>query len=446
MTCVIPSTGEFNIGLSASTTIGSFGLSSYAGTSRQMYVWGAQLEQRSTVTDYTPTTTAPITNYIPVLLTAAAGVPRFEHNPITGESLGLEIEEQRTNLLLRSEEFDNAPWTKSRASITANTAVAPSGNLTADKLVEDTTASNTHVMYYSYSGLTVGTAYTWTIYAKAGERSKIWMSADASVASGYFDLLAGTVIGGSGTINAVGNGWFRCSITSASAITAATQFYVWLVNTGTNTSYTGDGFSGIYLWGAQLEAGAFATSYIPTVASQVTRAADSAQMTGTNFSSWYNQSAGTICHEGAFVGDIAGGTYGRGNSLVARFFKTGASIYFNSVNIGGYRNNGPSFPNWLDVFVNSSSSVANAQTNPQAFNNPVGSNMKIAVSVDVSGFSQTLNGAATTSTLASTFGQTLCDSVSFSTDYSGGTRCGTIKKIAYYPKRLTNAELQAITI
>jgi hypothetical protein len=65
-------------------------------------IWGVQLEQRSQATAYTPTTTQPITNYIPVLQTAAANVARFDHNPITGESLGLLIEEQRTNLLLRS--------------------------------------------------------------------------------------------------------------------------------------------------------------------------------------------------------------------------------------------------------------------------------------------------------------------------------------------------------
>jgi hypothetical protein len=107
-------------------------------------VWGAQLEQRDAVTSYTATTTQPITNYIPVLLTAATNAPRFDHNPTTGESLGLLIEEQRTNLLFPySEEFDNAAWSKTRSSITSNTIVAPDGTLTGDKLVEDTANSPT---------------------------------------------------------------------------------------------------------------------------------------------------------------------------------------------------------------------------------------------------------------------------------------------------------------
>jgi hypothetical protein len=73
-------------------------------------IWGAQLEQRSFATAYTPTTTQPITNYIPKLLFAPANVPVFDHNPTTGEALGLSVWEARTNLLQRSQEFDNAYW------------------------------------------------------------------------------------------------------------------------------------------------------------------------------------------------------------------------------------------------------------------------------------------------------------------------------------------------
>jgi hypothetical protein len=76
-----------------------------------------------------------------------------------------------------------------------------------------------------------------------------------------------------------------------------TQFFISPIirnNNSNDTSYSGDGTSGIYVWGAQLEAGAFPTSYIPTTASTVTRSADTATMTGTNFSSWYNQSEGTF--------------------------------------------------------------------------------------------------------------------------------------------------------
>ncbi|MCO6981866.1 phage head spike fiber domain-containing protein, partial [Pseudomonas aeruginosa] len=97
-------------------------------------IWGAQLEQRSSVTAYTPTTNQPITRCQPQLMTAAANVARFDHNPITGESLGLLIEEQRTNLLNWSQEFNSWPINLNTA-VAANTTVAPDGTITGDTLI-----------------------------------------------------------------------------------------------------------------------------------------------------------------------------------------------------------------------------------------------------------------------------------------------------------------------
>jgi hypothetical protein len=112
-------------GVSSSTSL-TLVLSTFGGaTARTIYVTAAQLEQSATVGEYIPTTST------------INSAPRFDHNPTTGESLGLLVEEQRTNLLLRSEEFDNASWTNSASLVTANTAVAPNGTLTADTLTPD---------------------------------------------------------------------------------------------------------------------------------------------------------------------------------------------------------------------------------------------------------------------------------------------------------------------
>ena len=132
-------------------------------------VWGAQLEQRSAVTAYTATTTQPITNYVPVLLTAQNNVPRFDHTPTTGAALGLLIEEQRTNLCLQSEDFITT-WATTAASITANTNVAPSGALTADKLVEDATTAE-HLVRQTSIAVSSSTSYTASTYIKAAERT-----------------------------------------------------------------------------------------------------------------------------------------------------------------------------------------------------------------------------------------------------------------------------------
>jgi hypothetical protein len=207
------------------------------------------------VTAYTPTTTQPITNYIPVLQTAPANVARFDHNPVSGESLGLLVEELRTNLVTYSEQFDNAAWRKFRASITPNTIVAPDGTLTGGKLVEDTTASNTHLIDQNLTPA-VGT-YAWSVYAKAGERSFVRLGFTTASANGaYFNLANGTVgtvgAGVTASITAVGNGWYRCVAVRTTAATSEVPS-IGLASADNTNAYTGDGYSGIYIWGAQFE-------------------------------------------------------------------------------------------------------------------------------------------------------------------------------------------------
>jgi hypothetical protein len=229
---------------------------SFTGTSTEsIYLWGAQLEQRDAVTAYTPTTTQPITNYIPVLQTAAAGVARFDHNPVTGESLGLLIEEQRTNLFQRSEEFDNAYWTKT-PTIVANTTIAPDGTLSADTIVP-TTASAIQLM--SREVAVAAGATTVTIYAKSAGYNflQIYDSAGSNFAN--FDLASGVLGSSSGataSITSVGNGWYRCAFTEPSLSAANYAFRFSVIpasNSARAATLTGDGYSGIYIWGAQLE-------------------------------------------------------------------------------------------------------------------------------------------------------------------------------------------------
>ena len=255
-----------------------------------VYLWGAQLEQRSSVTAYNATTTSAITNYIPQLLTAPINSPRFDFNPVTGESLGLLIEQSSTNLLTYSQDFSNAAWTKTRASVTTSADIAPDGTQTAQVLYEDT-SNNSHLIYEAYT-ITAGNPYTFSMYAKAWTRTQLGITFDNT--SWSFDLSAGTILTGTnGTITPVGNGWYRITCYRAS-ITTASSFVFIIINNAGASSYTGNGYSGIYIWGAQLEALAFPTSYIPTTSAQVTRASDNASMTGTNFSSWYNQGQGTL--------------------------------------------------------------------------------------------------------------------------------------------------------
>lgn len=242
-----------------------------------------------------------------VIQTATTDVPRFDHNPTTGESLGLLVEEARTNLLLRSEEFDNASWSKTGSSVTANTTTAPDDTSTTDKLVEDTSTGG-HLLSQSVAGLADSTTFTASIFCKAVERN--WVALTLVDKAGtlnrvWFNVSTGTQGATNGTVSAFSailfaNGWYRLSVSASTATGGGTPQVRLSMGSADNTaSYAGNGTSGVFVWGAQLEAGAFPTSYIPTTSATVTRSADVASITGTAFSSWYRQDEGT-----AFVNAI----------------------------------------------------------------------------------------------------------------------------------------------
>jgi hypothetical protein len=420
---------------STTFTAGQRGLESYTGSNKTIYIWGAQIEQRSAVTAYTPTTTQAITNYIPVLQTAASGEARFDHNPITGESLGLLIEEARTNLSIYSEQFDDAGWTKEQLSVLVNQVIAPDGTLTADKLVENTATTSRNIRR-AFTGLSSGSTLTWSFYAKSGERTTCAayindntttsnrVAVNFDLASGTASSLTnfGTFTNGSATITPVGNGWYRCTVSGVATGVTTVQGRVFI---GTS-SYTGDGYSGIYIWGAQLEAGSFATSYIPTVASQVTRAADAASMTGTNFSSWYRADEGSfyaeaVCPSLTDVTLFAANDATQNNQIDMRFAITTTA---GRVRIGGA--NAPSL-----AAINSAPTV--------------GANYKTAIAYKASDSAATGNGGS----VASSSAYSTLPSIN---QFEIGRRAAasylnsTITKLAYYPKRLTNTQLQALTL
>ena len=245
------------IGLSDGTSAyTNFGAITYTGTGTSIFAWGAQLEQRSAVTAYTVTTDQPITNYIPVLETAASGVARFDHNPTTFESLGLLIEELRSNLVLQSEDFTTT-WATTRATIGANTYVSPGGTLTADTLI-DTSDNDTH--FVSQSVTTTAVAITFSAYAKAAGRNFVYLSINDSgnVARTTFYNLSTGAVGTTGTgitasIVSVGNGWYRCIATVGTALAGSNPCVIGAASADNTASYAGNGFSGVAIWGAQVE-------------------------------------------------------------------------------------------------------------------------------------------------------------------------------------------------
>ncbi len=238
---------------------------------------------------------------------AGVNEARFDHDPITGESLGLLIEESRANLIQRSEEFNNSYWIKEDSFVRLAPITSPDGKQNAFKFIESLDVnSSTHVLRISSNIIPFvsNEFYTFSIFVKPDEIDTIQMQFGVAAFGGSnptarFLLKSKTIIfGGGGTsisakITEHTNGWFRIQTTLRATSTSAAgiSLYLWK---GEIRNYVGNGASGIFIWGAQLEAGSFPTSYIPTQASARTRAADNAQITGKNFSNFYNQNEGSI--------------------------------------------------------------------------------------------------------------------------------------------------------
>ena len=241
------------------------------------------------------------------LTAATTNVPRLDYNPATLVARGLLIEEARTNICLQSADFGTT-WTLFNSTVAVDQVAAPTGATTADKLKED----NATAVHYSSQNVTITAAATYTVslFAKQAENRYLQIGFDSGSANGgyaTFDLQTGTVTQsankgtGSGivaSIQAINNSWYRLIVTTVvDAASTSGRMFVVLSNSGTPgfaPSYLGVTGNGVYVWGAQIEAGAFATSYIATTTVAVTRAADVASITGANFTSFWNATQGTI--------------------------------------------------------------------------------------------------------------------------------------------------------
>ncbi len=186
----------------------------------------------------------------------------------------------RTNQLLRSEEFDNASWAKTQVTVTADAIAAPDGTSTADTLVENTAATVGHFVAQTMS-FTAGQNYEASVFGKeTGSGSKRYLSlawpntAFGTTTGAAFDLATGTVTATANSpvtaIASLGNGWWRCSISKSATVTTTSQIQVRLSNASGTVAptYTGDGASGMHVFGAQH--GTSQGSYIRTTSAAVT--------------------------------------------------------------------------------------------------------------------------------------------------------------------------------
>jgi hypothetical protein len=351
------------------------------------------------------------------LQTASNDAPRFDHSG--GSSLGLLIEEARTNLALRSEEFATTWSAVNSASVTSNTSVAPSGATTADT-ISAALASSYIQQAITFTG---DGSKAISLFIKAGTSTATEVqirdtTANASRGLAAITWAAGvpsaTVTGGSllGLTN-VGSGWYRLQAEAGSVVASNT-------NNFRIAPDTSGGNGNIIIWGAQAENGAFPTSYIPTTSAAATRAADSAIV--TPISSFYNQAEGTL--------------FAQLSTLT-----TAAGTFPYSLSIDDNTNN-----NRIEIYASSSSSTVTVVSSgaSQSLTSFAGAiTAGVAFSAGVAFRANDL--AFSTNGLASLTDASVLLPVSPDRLRIKPATNGHIRKIAYWPRRLSNTLLQQLT-
>jgi hypothetical protein len=350
-----------------------------------------------------------------LIKTASANEPRFDHDPLTGESLGLLVEEARTNLLPRSDQIGISPWgirtnAGNSATVQQNALLSPDGLLTASKVTISRVANDFSGIFQDIS--TISGTYTFSA----------WMRLDNGVSDKSIQIHSGDL----------SNNRINVTLTSAwqrvtSTFTGGSYTYVGIGNWYSNLPDNWIGSTPFYIWGAQLEQGSFPTSYIPTTSTEVTRSADDASITGSNFSSWYNQSEGTVIWRGIF-NNFEGGS---GNSAVF------------SINDGTASTNRFSMRPQNTLATSSGNNMFGGWD--WGYSNSKNTQMNIAFAIKSGNYALVASGVErNTSSSASV---PVVDRITSFNSFEEGLISNVVhhKQLIYYPTRLTDAQLQSIT-
>ena len=360
--------------------------------------------------------------------TVGNGVSRLNYPMIDGKVVGCPhhiLEPQRTNLLSYSEDFSQSYWTKTDSNVTSNSVISPDGTLNADKLVENT--QNTAHIAFASPTITLGNN-TFSVFAKAAERRVLGIEFPSNGILVSFDLIDGVFVNQQAnpdnfSITPFLNGWYRIDITEN--LTSNSVVALSLRDENGNRTYQGDGTSGIYIWGAQLEQGNYATSYIPTSGSTVQRSADTAN--GAGNSEVFNDSEGVLFANISALADD-GGTF-RWINLSNGLTSNRVAFYYR-----------PDI-NQLTYLITSNGA---AQVFSTVTLSSASSFNKILAKYKQNDFSLWINGYELITDTSGNVPVGL-NELSFDNAVGGDNFYGKTKEIGYYDTALTDEELEYLT-
>jgi hypothetical protein len=382
---------------------------------------------------FTRASTATYTDASGTIQTAAVNAPRWDYDPATHALRGLLIEEARTNAVFPSKNWNNIPLTTTQDGWIPNVGASPSGANDAMALVPCVT-SGVH-QFFVTAALAVSTTYTYSVYVRPMGLPYLYMELsnsgfDPNSQAAIFDLVAGTVVGTNpvlanvATIQRCANGWFRCSVRATTNAGGGT-YVMNMRPTYTNGGFTfaGNGVDAVWVYGNQIEVGSFPTSYIPTTSAAVTRTQDNCAISAANMVPWFASPGGTWFAE--YVSLLVSPTNNRiigvgsgGAAQTPLFIASPASF------LGQYDGAAPLL-------------TANASV--------PGSVMKGASSYTASTGKTCLNGGVVASgAMGAGYAALGAWGIFIFCDPQGLTS-GHIRRVQYWPRVLSNAEMQGIT-
>jgi hypothetical protein len=377
-----------------------------------------------------------------VMQTAQADCPRLDYDPVTGAFKGLLIEELRTNLITQSNAIITPTnWSGVSGSAVATTAVVGVGGLPAFKVVEDATAATQHYVYPIIPTLTDSTDYVFSVFARAAERTWLQITTTDKANSTlrcWYDLTNGALGTNSGigtcfpSIQNYGNGWYRCSVRRNVATGASTPRYRVSTATADNiTVYDGNGTSGIYACAAQLEAGTFATSYIPTTTVIQPRLGDTVSITTPATQNWWNSAGMTL--QAAVIPEVVNIASSSSNLAVLAIDSS------NRVNLR--------VPPAGSTSVDISSVIAGTSTSSTPNSASMTANVETHVAIALAPTDQAIsvNSNTPVSSTLTLPAMASMASMTLGSSFGGNYQNGWIKRLTVKGRRVSNTELQALS-